>query len=103
MKQFLIKYRLAHGSQEAWHQEISRFISALDSDPELAGRVSYRCMRRGAGPEYLHIAATQDDEAAKVLQTRAYFKHYTEQTRAVSGAAVDVTPLELIAGTAYRL
>ena len=40
MKQFLIKYRLKSGSEERWHQDIVRFISALDNDPAL--REKYR-------------------------------------------------------------
>jgi hypothetical protein len=43
MKQFLIKYRLKSGSEERWHQDIVRFISALDNDPALRGKISYRC------------------------------------------------------------
>jgi hypothetical protein len=35
MKHFLIKYRLKNGSEERWHQDIVRFISALDNDPAL--------------------------------------------------------------------
>ena len=34
MKQFLIRYRLTDGTAAEWHQEIARFIAALDSDPE---------------------------------------------------------------------
>jgi len=34
------------------------------------------------------------------LQERAFFKHYTEATRVVSGGSVEVVPLETIAETA---
>ena len=37
MKQFMIRYQLKNGTQEEWHQEIGRFISALDNDPDLKG------------------------------------------------------------------
>jgi hypothetical protein len=39
VKQFLIKYRLKNGSEEQWHQDIARFISALDNDPALHGQI----------------------------------------------------------------
>ncbi len=102
MKHFLIQYRLEQGTTEEWHQEIARFISALDSDPTLAGRITYRCMRRGPGPEYMHLAGAVDDEASRILQTRDYFKRYTEQTKLVSGGGVEVSPLEAIAETRGR-
>ena len=38
---------------------------------------------------------------AKALQSRDFFKHYTERTRqAASGGEVTVTPIELIGETA---
>jgi hypothetical protein len=45
MKHSMIKYQFANGTPEEWHREITGFIAALDSDPELKGRISYRVMR----------------------------------------------------------
>jgi hypothetical protein len=53
MKHFLIKYRLTNGTEADWHQAIARFISALDDDPDLNGKVSYRCMKIRDGQAYL--------------------------------------------------
>ena len=102
MKRFLIEYRLEQGTPEDWHREIARFISALDGDPVLAGRITYRCMRRGPGPAYVHLAETKDGEATEILQTRDYFKRYTAQTKLVSGGGVEVSPVESIAETARQ-
>jgi hypothetical protein len=41
-----------------------------------------------------------DDAGRLALQERAFFKHYTEATRTVSGGSVEVVPLELVAETA---
>ena len=100
MKQFLIKYRLTNGTPDSWHQEIAKFISALDSDPDLKGRISYRVMKTKDGSDYYHIASPADDEAVKTLQQRDFFKSYQERTRAVAGGDVAVSPLEIIAETA---
>jgi len=100
MKHFMIKYQLANGTPEQWHREIERFISALNNDPELKGKISYRCMKNRDDPSYYHLAAAADDQAIKTLQARDFFKHYTEQTRQVAGGEVVVTPMELIAETA---
>ena len=50
MKHFMIKYQFANGTTEEWHREIGRFIAALDNDPELKGRIIYRCLRNRDDP-----------------------------------------------------
>jgi len=102
MKHFMIKYEFAKGTAEQWHQEIDRFITALNSDPELKGKIVYRVMKNRDDPGYFHLAAATDDAAIKTLQQRDFFKHYTEKTRQVAGGDVVVTPIELIAETAHR-
>ena len=100
MKQFLIKYRLKSGSEERWHQDIVRFISALDNDPALRGKISYRCLKGRGGSDYYHLATGADDDAIRALQAREFFRLYTEQTKLASGGEVDVLPLEIVAETA---
>jgi len=100
MKHFMIKYQFANGTTEEWHREISRFIAALDNDPELKGRIIYRCMKNRDDLSYCHLASAADDSAVKTLQARDFFEHYTEKTKQVAGGEVTVTPIELIAETA---
>ena len=100
MKHFMIKYQFANGTTEEWHHEIGRFIAALDHDPELKGRIIYRCLKNRDDSSYYHLAAATDEQAIKTLQARDFFKHYTEKTRQVAGGEVVVTPMELIAETA---
>jgi hypothetical protein len=101
MKSFLIKYRFANGTETEWHQAIARFISALDDDPDLKGKISYRCMKIRDDQAYYHLATAMDDQAIKVLQQREYFKSYTEATKHVAGGDVVVSPLEIIAETMH--
>ena len=100
MKYSMIKYQFKSGTTEDWHREVARFIAALDGDPELKGRISYRCMKNRDDTSYYHLAAAADEQAIKSLQQRDFFKHYTEKTRQVAGGEVVVTPIELIAETA---
>jgi hypothetical protein len=102
MKHFLIKYRFANGTKEEWHRDIARFIAALDGDPDLKGKILYRCMKERDGAGYYHLAAATDEQAIKALQQRDFFKRYTEQTKRVAGGEVEVTPLEIIAETSDR-
>jgi hypothetical protein len=100
MKHFMIKYQFANGTSEEWHREVSRFIAALDGDPELRGKISYRVMKNRDDASYFHLAAAADEAAVKALQSRDFFKHYQEKTRQVAGGEVTVTPIELIGETA---
>jgi hypothetical protein len=101
MKHFMIKYQFTNGTSEEWHREVARFIAALDGDPELKGKISYRVMKNRDDTSYFHLAAAADDAAVKTLQSRDFFKHYTERTRqAASGGEVTVTPIEVIGATA---
>jgi len=101
MKHFMIKYQFANGTPEEWHREVGRFIAALDTDPELKGKISYRVMKNRDDASYFHLAAAADEAAVKTLQSRDFFKHYTESTRQVaSGGEVTVTPIEVIGATA---
>jgi hypothetical protein len=102
MKHFLIKYRLTNGSEERWHQDIVRFISDLDNDPALSGKISYRCMKGRGGSDYYHLAAAVDDQAIQALQSRDFFSRYTEQTKLAAGGEVEVLPLEIIAESKHR-
>ena len=100
MKQFMIRYRLTNGTAEDWHQDIAKFIAAVDQDPELKGKITYRCMRLRDEPQYFHLATAADEQAIKTLQQREFFKRYTEATKHVAGGDVVVAPLEIIAETA---
>jgi hypothetical protein len=99
MKQFLIRYRRGNGTEAQWHQDIQQFIAAVEGDPELAGKISYRCMKVKDSTDYLHIATAADDAAVKMLQGREFFKRYNEQTRLVAIGDVQVSPLEIVAQT----
>lgn len=100
MKHFLIRYTRSGGTEEAWHQDIAAFIAELDNDPDLKGKIVYRCMKVRDDTSYYHLAAAADDQAIKALQQREFFKRYTEKTRLVAGGEVSVSPLEIIAETA---
>jgi hypothetical protein len=100
MKYFMIKYQFKNGTTEDWHREVARFISALDGDPDLKGRISYHCMKNRDDQNYYHLAAAADDQAIKTLQSREFFKTYQAKTRQVADGEVTVTAVELIAETA---
>src|SRR5262245_32825875 len=101
MKRFLITYtfRLDDASVDAWHEHVAEFISALDQDVRLKGRIHYRCMKAKDRGVYYHLAEARDDEAIQTLSQQDFFKRYTEETKRVAGGHVDVLPLEIVAET----
>lgn len=99
MKLFMIRYRFTHGDRAAWHRDVAEFIANVENDPELKGRILYRAMK-GGDDSYYHLAAAADPEAGRALQSRDFFKRYSQRTREVAGAEPVVTPIEIVAGTA---
>jgi hypothetical protein len=102
MKYFLIRYQFKNGSRDEWHREIEQFVRAVEDDPILNGRISYRSMKGRDDSEYYHLAEAADEQAIKDLGERDFFKRYTEKTELVSGGGVEVLPLEMIAETKPR-
>jgi hypothetical protein len=99
MKHFLIRYKRTSGTEAEWHQDIARFIENLDKDPELKGKILYRCMKIRDGSDYFHLAAASDEQAVKAMQSRDFFKRYSEKTRQIAGGEVTVSPLDVVAET----
>jgi|ERR1700729_1703536 len=98
MKYVLIKYSLREGSREEWHRDITRFVEAIDNDPELRGKITYRAMK-SVGDDYYHLATAVDQAAADLLGEREFFDRYTGRTGEVSKGQVEVIPLEVVAAT----
>ena len=98
----LIEYRLKEPS-EAWEGEVLAFIHAIDREPSLRGRVSYRCLRHQDSVTYCHLAAAVDDSAVNDLKRMEFFKPYSERLRAVAQTGPDFTKLQLVGGTEVQL
>jgi hypothetical protein len=84
---------------EEWHREIERFVSTLQTDPELVGKKSYRSMKVAHAPDYYHLASFTDERVVKTLGERDFFTTYTERCELVSDGTVEVLPLEMVART----
>ena len=102
MKRSMIRYQFKVGDREAWHKQVAEFIAALDTDPDLKGKVAYRCLKERNGASYYHLAAAVDDDAVATLQGKEFFKRYQAETRRVGGGEVQVVALDVVAETAFR-
>lgn len=101
MKHVLIRYHFTQGSPQEWHKEVARFIAAIESDPQLNGKLSYRAMKTADG-DYVHLASVVDGSTADTLNGRDFFDRYAQKTNEAGGGRVDVTPVEIIAETKFR-
>lgn len=98
MKHVLIKYRFEDGSPAEWHDEVARFVEAIEADPELSGKITYRAMKTPDG-DYYHLATVVDQAAAERLGQRDFFERYTARVDEISKGTLETSPLEIIAQT----
>jgi hypothetical protein len=100
MKRFVIKYthHPESGPLEEWHKRVREFISALDGDAELMGRITYRCMKVKDSGDHYHLVEAEDD-VPNLLAQREWFKAYTAETKRVAGGEIEVMSMETIAET----
>lgn len=101
MNRFLIKYTRQPGTGSVldWHRHIEEFISGLESDPDLKGRIRYTCMKAAGSDDYYHLAEPLDETVGDELQKKDFFKPYTQETNRVAGGKAEVMRLETIAET----
>jgi hypothetical protein len=101
MKHVLIKYRFEDGSQAEWHAEVARFVKAIEADPELSGKITYRAMKTPDG-DYYHLATVVDQATANLLGERDFFERYTARVDEISKGTLETSPLEIIAQTEHQ-
>ena len=104
MKHFLIKYRFKDGSPEAWREEIQTFHRRRRSRPglEWPDRLSLHESGKWVGRGLPPRRRRRTRNGPRPLQQRDFFKHYTEETKRVSGGTVEVLPLTILAETSAR-
>ena len=101
MKHTLIRYHLTHGSPDEWDAAVKAFVSAIEADPVLRGKISYRAMKTAEG-DYFHHASVADEHALAALQNSSFFKAYTQKVEHAGGGDVEVGPVEILAETEYQ-
>ena len=91
------------GPSEEWEREVNAFIAAIDGDPSLRGRISYRCFKEKDGVSFYHAAAAVDDAAVADLKEKPFFKPYSTKLRAVAKSGPEFTQMQLVGGTKIQL
>ncbi|HMQ58479.1 MAG TPA: hypothetical protein PKE65_08020 [Rhizobiaceae bacterium] len=88
MRMLTIRYRYS-GPEADWRETIDRFIAAVDSDDELAGRFSYEVAIGDDGVERVHWARWSEEMTVKTLQSRDYFKAFSSRLRELAGGTLE--------------
>jgi hypothetical protein len=102
MPQSIITYTFTTGARDDWHRQIAALVAAMNTDPDLKGRIAYRVLKERNGDRYWHIASAVDDAALKALQDKDYFRRYQAANRRIGGNSHQVVGTETIAETDFR-
>src|ERR1700722_18145990 len=97
-----IRYTL-HTPSEEWEREVVAFIDAVECDPSLSGRISYRSYKGPDGVSFCHMSGAADAGALADLMAKPFFKQYAARVKEVSKSGPEVTQLNLVGGTKIQL
>ena len=95
----LIQYNY-DGDEGAWMAAVEEFTAAIDADPALAGKFSYRVNIAADGVGRVHVGRWDAEETVAHLQGQDFFKRFAAKIGEFAGGAPNATRLRLAAETA---
>lgn len=93
-----IRYEF-NGDEAIWEATIARFIDAVNADPEIGGKFSYRVMKAREGKTRVHWGQWDVPETVQILQSREYFKEFAAVLKGFAGDTLSPVPLVGYAAT----
>ena len=69
------------GPEESWAEAIKTFISAIDANPEVAGKFTYQMSVADDGKTRVHWGRWDSQETLQKLQSRDYFGAFAAKVR----------------------
>ena len=75
------------GDEGEWMAACEAFVSAIDADPRLKGKFSYRINKSADGVGRVHVGSWDTEETVKHLQSQDFFKAFAAkvETRTLQG------------------
>ncbi len=95
----LIQYNY-DGDEGEWMTAVEAFVGAVDADPALRGKFSYRVNIAGDGVGRAHVGRWDAEETLAHLQAQDFFKRFAAKVSEFAGGAPNATRLRLAAETA---
>lgn len=88
------------GDEQAWEAAIGEFIASIDADRDVAGKFQYRVSKAKEGNRRIHWGWWNDPATVQTLQSRDYFRVFSQQVKTFAGDSLVAMPLTGHATTA---
>ncbi|MCP4384234.1 MAG: hypothetical protein GY798_22965 [Hyphomicrobiales bacterium] len=98
MEGIIVRYRY-DGDDAPWRSTINRFIDAINADEAVKGRFRYSVTIAKDGVGRTHIGRWDSDETLKTVQSRDYFKQFSEAVQEFAGDTLEPGRMEVVAST----
>jgi quinol monooxygenase YgiN len=98
MQGIIVRYRY-DGDDAAWQSVVDTFISAVAADDAARGRFQYMVTVANDPASRTHIGRWDSDDTLKTVQSRVYFKAFSEAIQAFAGDSLQSTRLRVIVST----
>jgi len=95
----LIQYNY-DGDEGEWLTAVEEFVAAVDADPALRGKFSYRVDIAADGVGRVHVGHWDAEETLAHLQAQDFFKRFAAKVGEFAGGAPNATRLRLAVETA---
>jgi quinol monooxygenase YgiN len=77
------------GDEAPWRDAIQAFVTAIDDDPDVAGKFKYSVATLSDGVTRLHIGQWDNDDSLKLMQSRPYFPKFAAQLKEMAGDTLE--------------
>ncbi|WP_421702618.1 hypothetical protein [Aliiroseovarius sp.] len=98
MRAITITYAYS-GDEDAWKQAIGDFISAIDKDPQAAGKFTYQVAVADDGVTRFHWGRWDTPETLAHVQSQDYFKTFAGHVKGFAGGAPQNTGHDVVMKT----
>jgi len=87
------------GDEAQWDTLCTNFVQAIDDDAEVKGRFSYAVQRGKDATSRVHVGRWDAPETVAKLQSRDYFKTFSEGLKALAGETLKTQPFAVTHST----
>ena len=98
MQGIIVRYRY-DGDESAWQSVVDQFVSAIANDQAVKGRFHYTVTAAADGITRTHMGRWDSDETLKTVQSRDYFKAFTDATQGLAGDSLVSARMRVAAST----
>ena len=98
MEGIIVRYRY-DGDEAIWRSTIDAFIDAINADEAVKGRFKYFVTIAKDGVGRTHVGRWDSDEVLNTVQSREYFKQFSEAVQGYAGDTLEPGRMSVVAST----